>query len=649
MATDEAGELAAALPGYEIGGELGRGAFGVVLAGRHRQLGRRVAIKQLPRSYSAHPEVRHRFSAEAKILASLDHPHIVPIFDYVEHGGLCVLVMELLPGGTVRQRQGQGLGPKAACAIALAACAALDYAHQRGVLHRDVKPDNLLFTSGGLLKVTDFGIARVVGDVAVTQVGEMLGTPLYMAPEQCLNQPLGPATDVYATGLMLYELLAGHHPFAGGGDSVTAMYRQVHEDARPLNEANPDVPEVISTVVMRAMAKNPALRFHSARAFGGALAEAAAEAWGAAWPAGDAVRIMSVGPIDAATGWPLTTGPVNIADRPWERDLGVTNRVPDPGRPAVPPLRPTVIRANPAPAVPPPPWIPATDGPAMSPAWSAATDGPAASPAWGPAVASESAPWPPGPPRWSTPEPPGSSGGYWPSGAVDAYAPPAQPSGSWPPERHDPVGYPPTEVNPYPPAAEPARSGRRWPIVVLVLVLVVAVGAGAALFLPTKSAPRSTADTTVPTDPASVAADLSKLIQQSAAARTEVVTAVASIENCSANLSDAVYALAAGATTRQEVVASLQGLQVSALPNGPAMRDALTTALDDSVDADHHYQDWLSEVEIAGCTGHAAEDANFTAGEASSAAASGAKQRFAALWDPVAATYGLPKVTSATI
>ncbi len=312
MANDALGELAAALPGYEIGGELGRGAFGVVLAGRHRQLGRQVAIKQLPRAFSSHTDVRHRFSAEAKTLASLDHPHIVPIFDYVEQGELCVLVMELLPGGTVRQRQAYGLNYQAACAIALATCSALDYAHQRGVLHRDVKPDNLLFTSAGLLKVTDFGIAKVVGDVAVTRVGETPGTPMYMAPEQCLDQPLSPATDVYATGVVLYELLCGHHPFEGSGDLVSTMYRQIHEDARPLRMVSRAVPESLAPVVMRAMAKDPAARYRSARAFGGALAEAAATAWGTTWPAGEALRIMSVGPIEAATGWPLSTGPAGI-------------------------------------------------------------------------------------------------------------------------------------------------------------------------------------------------------------------------------------------------------------------------------------------------------------------------------------------------
>ncbi|MGH9126939.1 MAG: protein kinase domain-containing protein [Acidimicrobiales bacterium] len=301
MTTDLAQDVAAVLPDYEIGGELGRGAFGVVLAGRHRQLGRRVAIKLLSQAFSEHPEVRHRFAAEARILGLFDHPHIVPVFDYVEQAGLCALVIELLPGGTVRHRLRQhSLDARMACAVGLAACSALDYAHHRGVLHRDVKPDNLLFAADGLVKMTDFGIARVVGGLAVTRIGETVGTPLYMAPEQCTDQPLGPATDVYAAGLMLYELLAGTHPFSGSNDPMATMYRQIHEVAPPVNVVNAAVPEAFSPVVMRAMAKDPRVRYPSARHFGAAIAEAAVISWGEEWVAGDAARILSPNPVEPA-------------------------------------------------------------------------------------------------------------------------------------------------------------------------------------------------------------------------------------------------------------------------------------------------------------------------------------------------------------
>ncbi|MBV8296623.1 MAG: protein kinase, partial [Acidimicrobiia bacterium] len=145
MALDQEA-VATTLPLYEVEGELGHGAWGVVLAGRHRQLGRDVAIKQLPRSFGADPAVRSRFIAEARLLASLDHPHVVPLYDFVEHDGLCLLVMERLNGGTLWSRaRGGGVTAPHACALVLAALSALHYAHQRGVLHRDVKPENLMF------------------------------------------------------------------------------------------------------------------------------------------------------------------------------------------------------------------------------------------------------------------------------------------------------------------------------------------------------------------------------------------------------------------------------------------------------------------------------------------------------------------------
>jgi serine/threonine protein kinase len=296
--------LAEALPGYDVGVELGRGAFGVVVSGRHRQLGRDVAIQQLPAAFAADPAVRQRFASEARVLASLDHPHIVPIFDYVERDGLCALVMELLPGGSVRRLQAEGVTPQQAVAIALATCAALDFAHERGVLHRDIKPDNLLFTAGRMLKVIDFGIAKVVGASMATRVGETLGTPAYMAPEQCLGRPPGPGADIYATGVMLYELLAGRLPFFDDGDVLALLHRQVHETPPSLLAVAPDLPEGLALTVMRAMAKDPADRHLSAESFGVALAEAATGAWGVGWLKAAGLKVMALGPIHAATERP---------------------------------------------------------------------------------------------------------------------------------------------------------------------------------------------------------------------------------------------------------------------------------------------------------------------------------------------------------
>jgi serine/threonine-protein kinase len=303
--------LSNALPAYDIGDELGKGGMGVVVSGQHRQLDRRVAIKQLPVSVAADPEIRRRFTAEARVLASLDHPHLVPVYDFVEREDVCLLVMEFLPGGTLRHRVAAAGGFTAphAVAVTLACTSGLSAAHRRGILHRDVKPENMLFATSGVLKVADFGIAKVLGGAgtAITKLGEVIGTPAYIAPEQVRGGSLGPATDMYAVATMLYELLAGQLPFSGEGDDLALLFKHAYEKPVPLRDAAPGVPEAVAGVVMRGLATEPADRFGTAEDFGVALAGAAAEAWGPGWLAAEQVPIMDAGAIIGAAG--LTTSP----------------------------------------------------------------------------------------------------------------------------------------------------------------------------------------------------------------------------------------------------------------------------------------------------------------------------------------------------
>ncbi len=293
-----------ALPAYEIGGELGRGGWGVVLSGKHRQLGRDVAIKQLPRAFSADESIRSRFTVEARLLASLDHPHIVPVYDFVEQDGLCLLVMELLPGGTVWSRfTSDGFTASGATAVVLACLSGLQAAHGRRVLHRDIKPENLMFSSTGALKVTDFGIAKVVGgeETMATRAGEVVGTPAYIAPEQARGGELSPATDVYAVATMLYELLCGQLPFADDGDAMALMFKHAFEQPDPLLEKAPTIPEPVAAVVMSGLATDPAERPATAEHFGVALAEACTAAWGPGWLPSDSTPVMGASSIVAAT------------------------------------------------------------------------------------------------------------------------------------------------------------------------------------------------------------------------------------------------------------------------------------------------------------------------------------------------------------
>jgi serine/threonine-protein kinase len=290
-------EVQRALPDYVVEREIGRGGMGVVYVGRHARLDRRVAIKELPRSFAADPGVRARFSTEARTLATLAHPHIVPIYDYVERDDECLIVMEELPGGTMWQRfTTTGLTPPVACAIVLACCAALEYAHGRGVLHLDVKPDNLMLSADAAVKVTDFGISRVIsGDRTLGTVdGQVLGTPAYMSPEQARGQELTPASDVFSTGVMLYELLSGHLPWTGARSAAELLMQRLREPPRPLHEVAPRIPSALCDVVMKAIRREPRDRYGSAEEFGVAIASACAGAWG-------------------ATGW------IARASRSWDR------------------------------------------------------------------------------------------------------------------------------------------------------------------------------------------------------------------------------------------------------------------------------------------------------------------------------------------
>jgi serine/threonine-protein kinase len=296
--------LIAALPGYDVGAELGRGGWGIVCAGSHRQLGRQVAIKELPRAFGADPDQRRRFLAEAQLVAGMDHPHLVRIYDYVEHEGLCAIVMELLTGGTLWDRfTDRGLRCDEALAVVLATCSALVAAHEQGVLHRDIKPENVMFSDKGVVKLTDFGIAKVLDatDTVTTAAGVVVGTPAYMAPEQATGGPLSPATDVYALAVVLYELLAGRLPYPEVDTPLAQLLQTVQAEPEPLAHAAPQLPEALGAVVQRGLAKDPAERWPTADAFARALAVAATDALGAGWLRATGITVAGLDDVVALT------------------------------------------------------------------------------------------------------------------------------------------------------------------------------------------------------------------------------------------------------------------------------------------------------------------------------------------------------------
>ncbi len=329
-----------ALPGYELGPELGRGAWGVVYEGVHRNLGRAVAIKQLPRAFAADESVRKRFLAEARTVASLDHPHIVPVYDYVEHEGLCLMVMERCESSLADRFFSEGISADEACSVVLATCAALQHAHDRNVLHRDIKPENLMYDTNGVLQLGDFGIARTLdGSERLTTTGMVVGTPAYMSPEQAAGEDVGPHSDVYSVGVLFYELLSGALPFAGA-KSIGALIRShMLEEPRPLSEVAPDVPAPLAAVVDRALAKSPADRYRSAEEFGIAVADASTAGFGPGWLRRRGFTLLGATDMMAATERPSgvhPTGPAPSEPAPERPPAGGTVIL-DPGSPPPPP------------------------------------------------------------------------------------------------------------------------------------------------------------------------------------------------------------------------------------------------------------------------------------------------------------------------
>lgn len=296
-------DLEAALPEYELLGELGRGSMGIVLLARHRSLGRSVAIKELPVTFAADEKVRKRFLREARTVAGLDHPHVVVVHDFIDREGHLAIVMEQLPGGTVWDRfLNQGVTAQTACGLILAASSGLDHAHRHDVLHRDIKPENLMFTADGQVKVTDFGMAKVMGGekTLATANGAILGTPAYMAPEQAEGHEVGPQADVYALSTMLYEMLAGDLPFASAPTQMAMLVARIKEDAPSLKARAPSTPPVIARVVMTALSRSIDDRYPDVKGFATALGRAASASWGPEWLTETGLRISGNEAIEQA-------------------------------------------------------------------------------------------------------------------------------------------------------------------------------------------------------------------------------------------------------------------------------------------------------------------------------------------------------------
>lgn len=257
----------------------------VVYLGQDLVLNRHVTIKVLRDEYARDEEFIRRFRQEARSAASLSHPNIVSVFDVGREDGIHYLVMEYVEGRNLKSLIKEGkISISSALQIAYSICDALEHAHRRGIIHRDVKPHNILITPEGRAKLTDFGIARAISSGTISATKALVGSVQYISPEQARGEPADARSDIYSLGAVLYEMLTGKPPFLGENPVAVAI-KHIQDNPAPVNQVNPRVPHALAAVVEKAMAKNPDLRYQFVAAMAEDIANLLNELPGADCPA----------------------------------------------------------------------------------------------------------------------------------------------------------------------------------------------------------------------------------------------------------------------------------------------------------------------------------------------------------------------------
>jgi serine/threonine-protein kinase len=257
---------------YRVERVLGRGGMAVVYLAHDKELRRPVAVKVLAEHLAGDESLRERFLQEARLAGRLSHPNVVQVYDAGETDGQPFIVMEFVPGRTLSDAG--KLPPEEAVQLVLQACAGLQHAHEAGLVHRDVKPGNLIVREDGVLKIADFGIARAADSTRLTQLGTILGTAAYLAPEQAAGEDVTAAADIYSLGAVFYELLTGRPPHEFGSLAELGA-KQRSGVITPVRDLEPSVPEPIEAAVMHCLAREPRFRPASAAALAYELAGAA--------------------------------------------------------------------------------------------------------------------------------------------------------------------------------------------------------------------------------------------------------------------------------------------------------------------------------------------------------------------------------------
>ena len=251
---------------YQVTKEAGKGSMGIVYEARDPEIGRVVAIKVLRQGLASNEGVAKRFLREAKAIGRLSHPHIVSIYDTGEERGDVYIAMEFVEGRPLSEVSGEGRLPlEQALDLGVQVAEALHYAHERGVVHRDIKPDNIIVQPDGQIKLADFGIARIKDSTATlqTQMGEMMGTPSYMSPEQVLGKPVDGRADLFSFGVVLYELCTGKRPFGREGATLATVFSAIVHETPPSASSAGGVPNSLSAVIMKCLKKSPDARFQT--------------------------------------------------------------------------------------------------------------------------------------------------------------------------------------------------------------------------------------------------------------------------------------------------------------------------------------------------------------------------------------------------
>ncbi|MDG4778390.1 Stk1 family PASTA domain-containing Ser/Thr kinase [Micromonospora sp. WMMD961] len=300
---------------YQVGELLGYGGMAEVHRGRDLRLGRDVAIKMLRTDLARDATFQMRFRREAQNAASLNHPAIVAVYDTGEETAptgetLPFIVMEFVNGRTLKEVLGaEGrLQPRRALEICADMCAALEFSHRHGIIHRDIKPGNVMLTQTGQVKVMDFGIARALasGATTMTQTSAVIGTAQYLSPEQARGEAVDARSDVYAAGCVLFELVCGHPPFVGDSP-VSVAYQHVRETPPTPSDINPDVTPAIDAIVLKALSKNPLNRYQSAGEMRADLLRAAAGRPVLATPVMREAETVAMAPAGGGGGYPAPT------------------------------------------------------------------------------------------------------------------------------------------------------------------------------------------------------------------------------------------------------------------------------------------------------------------------------------------------------